>query len=92
MLEETDRQVDNARTRVTHHRLAGEPTQASIFPSMTTWSFPVTGGRMRIVEDGKEVFSNLASGIAYFRPAGVGHDVFNDLDQELIFVEVELIS
>ncbi len=24
---------------------------------------------MRIVEDGKEVFSNLASGIAYFRPA-----------------------
>jgi hypothetical protein len=47
---------------------------------------------MRIVEDGKEVFSNLASGIAYFRPAGVEHDAFNDLDQELIFVEVELIS
>ena len=53
---------------------------------------PISGGRMRIVEGGKEASADLASGLAYFRPAGVEHDVFNDLDRELVFVEVELIG
>jgi len=30
--------------------------------------------------------------VAYFRPAGVEHDVFNGGDRELVFVEVELIG
>jgi len=47
---------------------------------------------MRIVEGGKEVFSDLSSGVAYFRRAGVEHDVFNGGDQDLVFVEIELIS
>jgi mannose-6-phosphate isomerase-like protein (cupin superfamily) len=46
---------------------------------------------MRIVEGGKELFSDFSSGVAYFRPAGVEHDVFNGGDQELVFVEVEII-
>ena len=53
---------------------------------------PVTAGRMRIVEGSKESLADLASGVAYFRHAGVEHDVFNGGDRELIFVEVELIS
>jgi mannose-6-phosphate isomerase-like protein (cupin superfamily) len=44
------------------------------------------------VEGGKEVYADLSSGISYFRTAGVEHDVFNDLDRELVFVEVELVS
>jgi beta-alanine degradation protein BauB len=47
---------------------------------------------MRIVESGNEMFSDLSSGVAYFRPAGVEHDVFNGGDQDLVFVEIELIS
>jgi len=44
------------------------------------------------VESGKETLADLTSGAAYFRPAGVEHDVFNGGDRELIFVEVELMS
>jgi mannose-6-phosphate isomerase-like protein (cupin superfamily) len=47
---------------------------------------------MRIVEGGRERFADLSSGMSYFRPAGVEHDVFNGGDRELVFVEVELIG
>jgi len=47
---------------------------------------------MRIIEGGKESLADLASGAAYFRHAGVEHDVFNGGDRELIFVEVELLG
>ena len=47
---------------------------------------------MRIVEGGKQSLSELSSGVAYFRPAGAEHDVFNDIDRELVFVEIELIG
>jgi mannose-6-phosphate isomerase-like protein (cupin superfamily) len=46
---------------------------------------------MRILEGGEEQFSDLSPGVAYFRPAGVEHDVINGGDQELIFVEIELV-
>ena len=52
---------------------------------------PVTGGRMRVVEGGRESFASLASGVAYFRQAGVEHDVFNGGTEDVVFVEVELI-
>ena len=91
MLEVTDRQVDNARARVTRHRLA---PGAHTGPHRHEYDYvvvPVTGGRMRILESGKELFADLESGVAYFRSAGVEHDVFNGGDKELIFVEVEFL-
>jgi len=91
MLEETDRQVDNARTRVTRHRLAPGAHTGIHRHEYDYVVVPVTGGRMRILEAGKELFSDLTSGVAYFRPAGIEHDVFNGGEQELIFVEVELM-
>ena len=92
MLEETDRQVDNARTRVTRHRLAPGAHTGFHRHEYDYVVVPVTSGRMRIVEGAKESFVDLAGGAAYFRPAGVEHDVFNGGERELIFVEVELIS
>lgn len=92
MLEETDRQVDNARTRVTRHRLAPGAHTGFHRHEHDYVVVPITGGRMRIAEGGKESLADLSSGTAYFRAAGVEHDVFNGGDQELIFVEVELIG
>jgi len=92
MLEETDRQIDNARTRVIRHRLAPGAHTGFHRHEYDYVVVPISGGRMRIVEGGKEVYADLSSGIAYFRTAGVEHDVFNDLDRELVFVEVELVS
>jgi beta-alanine degradation protein BauB len=92
MLEETDRQVDNARARVTRHRLAPGAHTGFHRHEYDYVVVPITGGRMRIVEGGKESLADLSSGTAYFRGAGVEHDVFNGGDQEMIFVEVELIG
>jgi len=91
MLEETDRQVDNARTRVTRHRLAPGAHTGMHRHEYDYVVVPVTDGRMRILEAGKELFADLTRGVAYFRPAGVEHDVFNGGGQELVFVEVELV-
>jgi mannose-6-phosphate isomerase-like protein (cupin superfamily) len=91
MLEEADRQIDNARTRVTRHRLAPGAHTGVHRHEYDYVVVPITGGRMRILEAGKEQFADLASGVAYFRPAGVEHDVFNGGAHELVFVEVELV-
>lgn len=91
MLEEADRQIDNGCARVTRHRLAPGTHTGFHRHEFDYVVVPVTAGRMRIVEGGAEKFSELAPGIAYFRAAGVEHDVFNDGEQELIFVEIELL-
>jgi beta-alanine degradation protein BauB len=92
MLEETDRQVDNARTRVTRHRLIPGAHTGFHRHEYDYVVVPITDGRMRIVDGAKESLADLTSGAAYFRQAGVEHDVFNGGDRELIFVEVELMS
>jgi beta-alanine degradation protein BauB len=91
MREETDRQIDNDRARVTRHRLAPGTHTGFHRREFDYVVVPVTPGRMRILEGGEERFSDLSPGVAYFRPAGVEHDVFNGGDQELIFVEIELV-
>ena len=90
MLEQTDRQVDNARTRVTRHRLAPGAHTGAHRHEYDYVVVPVTGGRMRILEGGKELFADLTSGVAYFRPAGVEHDVRNANPFEFAFIEIEL--
>jgi quercetin dioxygenase-like cupin family protein len=90
--EETDRQIENKRTRVTRHRMAPGASTGFHRHDYDYVIVPVTDGRMRIVEGGGETIAELKAGVAYFRPAGVEHDVFNGGDRELIFVEVELVS
>jgi len=91
MLEETDRQVDNARVRVTRHRLAPGAHTGFHRHESDYVVVPISGGRMRIVEGTREVFADLSAGVSYFRQAGVEHDVFNGGNEELVFVEVELL-
>jgi quercetin dioxygenase-like cupin family protein len=90
VLEDADRYIDNDRTRVTRHRLAPGAHTGFHRHEYDYVVVPVTGGRMRILEGGEERFSELSQGVAYFRSAGVEHDVFNGGDRELIFVEIEL--
>jgi len=91
MLEQTDRQIDNVRARVTRHRLAPGAHTGVHRHEHDYIVVPISGGRMRAVEGTRDVFAELTAGVSYFRPAGVEHDVFNDADQELVFVEVELL-
>lgn len=91
MLEKTDRQVDNARARVTRHRLAPGAHTGLHRHEYDYIVVPISGGRMRAVDGKGEVFADLSAGVSYFRAAGVEHDVFNAGDEELVFVEVELL-
>ncbi len=89
MLEETDRQIENGRTRVTRHRLV-PGSHTGLHPHRYDYVVvPVTSGRMRIVALS---FADMLRAVAYFRLAGVEHDVFNDRGQEMVFVEVEFIG
>lgn len=52
---------------------------------------PLTDGRLRIEDDTQgEIFADLSAGVAYARPAGVSHNVFNAGDGPLSFLEIEL--
>jgi len=84
-LEETDRQIDNVRTRVTRHRLSlGSPYWLPPPRVRLRVVVPVTAGRMRIVEGGKEVFSDLSSGCRVFPSGRCRAHVFNGGDQDLV--------
>ena len=52
---------------------------------------PVTSGEMTIVApNGERSKAQLGVGKSYFRKAGVEHDVLNETDAEIVFLEVEL--
>jgi beta-alanine degradation protein BauB len=83
-------QIDNARVIVTEWR----------FPPGTTTGFhrhehdyvvvPMTTGQLRILSAAGEAVGDLVAGQAYTRSAGVEHEVINDNDFEIAFVETEL--
>src|SRR5689334_154435 len=83
-------QVDNDRVRVTEWR----------FPPGTSTGFhrheydyvvvPMTTARLRILAASGEAAGELVAGQAYFRQAGVEHEVVNDNAFEVVFVETEV--
>jgi beta-alanine degradation protein BauB len=87
---ETDRQ--NGRARVTRHKMAPSAHTGLHRHEYDYVIVPITDGRMRVIEAGRESIAELAAGVSYFRPACVEHDVINGGDQELIFVEIEIVS
>lgn len=82
--------VDNDATRVTEWRFApGAATgwHRHALPYVIT---PITDGRVKVIgPDGAETTAEMIAGRSYYRDAGVEHDVINDGDAELRFVEVE---
>ena len=90
--EETERQIENRRARVTRHKMAPGASTGFHRHEYDYVIVPVTDGRMRVVEGGRESVNELMAGVAYFRSAGVEHDVTNGGDHDLIFVEIEIVS
>lgn len=84
-------QTDNDRVRVTRYR----------FPPLgeTGWHthrhayvvVPTVGGTLIMIDqDGRRVEAEMTVGVAYFREAGVSHNVVNLTDHRVEFVETEL--
>jgi beta-alanine degradation protein BauB len=51
---------------------------------------PVTDGTMTIVSAAGRAPATIQAGVSYFRKAGVEHDVLNETDRDIVFIEVEI--
>jgi beta-alanine degradation protein BauB len=51
---------------------------------------PMTTGRLKIESPTGQATSELVTGHAYARQAGVEHDVINDNPHEFVFIEIEV--
>ena len=51
---------------------------------------PVIGGTMTIVSAAGRNPAKIEAGVSYFRKSGVEHDVLNETEQDIVFVEVEI--
>ena len=83
-------QLDNDRAIVTEWRFAPGAATGYHRHEYDYVVVPQTTGKLKLIgPDGKETFGQLTAGQAYFRQAGVEHDVINANDFEFVFVEVE---
>src|SRR5688572_526063 len=83
-------QADNERVRITEWR----------FPPGTSTGFhrhefdyvvvPMTTATLQIITTAGTLANEIVAGQAYFRKAGAEHEVINENDFEVIFVETEL--
>jgi len=51
---------------------------------------PITSGQLSIANDQGQSHRELMPGVPYFRESGVEHDVSNETDNEIVFIEIEL--
>jgi len=83
-------QIDNDRVRVTEWRFAPGAATGWHRHEYDYVIVPMMTGRLRIVSGQGESTAELAAGQAYFRAAGVEHDVVNANPHEFAFVEIEV--
>ncbi|MCP5149363.1 MAG: cupin domain-containing protein [Ectothiorhodospiraceae bacterium] len=83
-------QVDNDRVRVTEWRFPPGSATGHHRHEYDYVVVPTVGGTLTIVaNDGTETASPIVASQAYFRRAGVEHDVRNLTAAEIVFVEIE---
>jgi quercetin dioxygenase-like cupin family protein len=83
-------QVDNASVRVTEWRFTAGSSTGHHRHDYDYVVVPLTTGRLLIRSAEGKAPGELAAGQAYFRRSGVEHEVVNDNDFEIAFVEIEL--
>ncbi len=83
-------QVDNADVIVTEWRFAPGAETGAHTHGYDYVVVPMTNGTLRLEtpEGGRQ--AQLVAGQAYFRKAGVAHNVINGSDHEVVFVETEI--
>jgi len=82
--------TDTAEARATEVRLAPGAATGVHRHNYDCVVVPLTGGILRLVSATGESTIALSPGAAYFRKAGVEHNVFNAGTEPLAFVDVEL--
>ena len=85
-------QLDNGAVSVTEWRFAPGATTGHHRHEYPYVVVPMTSGRLAITGTDGVSMSELRTGQAYARPAGVEHDVQNANGFEFVFVEIELLG
>ena len=80
-------QIENERVRVTEYTFnKNEETGFHVHQ----WDYvviPQTDGLLLIIDDnGVETIATLVKGLAYYREAGVSHNVINNGKEKLVFI------
>jgi beta-alanine degradation protein BauB len=83
---------ENGEVRVTEWRFAAGAETGWHRHEYDYVVVPLTDGILRIVAGAGESTAELKQGVAYFRKAGVQHNVINAGEKFLAFVEVELVE
>ncbi len=83
-------QIDEREVRITEWRLPPGSATGHHRHEYDYVVVPMTDGELTIVAAAGTSPARIAAGQAYFRKAGVEHDVRNDTGREIAFVEVEL--
>ncbi|EHP41185.1 hypothetical protein OR16_21403 [Cupriavidus basilensis OR16] len=83
-------QVDNDRVVVTEWRFAPGAQTGHHRHGYDYVVVPMTTGALRLETPAGEVVSQLVAGRAYYRGAGVEHNVINAHEGECVFVEIEI--
>lgn len=88
---EATRLIENDRARVTRWRLAPGTATGWHRHEYDYVIVPLTTGPMKLDEPDGERTVQLETGVPYFREAGVEHDVINEGDKDIVFIEVEIV-
>lgn len=83
-------QIDNERVNVTEWKFAPGAETGWHRHERDYVVVPQSTGRLLLKSKAGETTSELVSGQAYFRKAGVEHNVINANEGEFVFVEIEL--
>lgn len=85
-------QIENELIRVTEWRFPPGTSTGSHRHAYDYVVVPMTTAHLRILVAAGETTGDLVLGQAYFRSAGVEHEVVNDNPFEVVFVETELLT
>ncbi|MWV15667.1 cupin domain-containing protein [Pseudomonas sp. L-22-4S-12] len=83
-------QVDNERVIVTEWRFAPGAETGRHCHGYDYVVVPMTAGTLLLETPEGDRHSPLVAGQAYFRKAGIEHNVINASDHEVVFVETEI--
>jgi quercetin dioxygenase-like cupin family protein len=83
---------ENGEVRITEWRFAAGAETGWHRHEYDYVVVPLTNGLLRIVDGAGESIAELEQGGAYFRKAGVQHNVINAGEKFVAFVEVELVE
>ena len=82
--------IDNDRVIVTEYRFQPGENTGWHRHGHDYVVVPLMDGKVRLVTDKGESLAEMKTGVPYFRPEGVEHDVINANETEYAFIEIEL--